>query len=216
MNNQWNEIYKKDSSAYNYYDLTKAHEFMPKLLKVLKEHKANRILDLGCGSGRNFLCLHSSGLDVYGLDIAEEGIKTVKRSVKENIEEKLMVRDIYQKLPYSDNFFDAIISIQTLQHGTENQILSTIKEIKRVLKPGGIIFITVSGRISKGKIRYCLVKTAKKIAPHTYVPTLGDEQGLTHFIYTKTILLNHFRKFKIINLFKDSKDYYCLIAVVKK
>lgn len=99
-----------------------------------------------------------------------------------------------------------------MQHGTTEQVKKGIDEIKRVLKPKGHIFITLSGRYSEGKIRPFLVKTARKIEDRVYVPTQGSEAGLPHFIYNKELILKHYHNFTILNLWKDAKDYYCFIG----
>ena len=147
------------------------------------------------------------------MDYAPEGVKLLNAKLKSlKLKSHIIQGSFYDKLPYSDSTFDAIISVQSLQHGKEAQIKSAIKEISRVLKPKGLIFITLAGRISKGKVRHCLVKTAKKIAPNTYLPTLGDETGLVHFIYNKELVLKHFKDFETIKLWRDDKDYYCIVA----
>jgi SAM-dependent methyltransferase len=94
--------------------------------------------------------------------------------------------------------------------------LKLVSEIKRVLRPGGLVFITVCGRYSKGKVRHCLVETAKQISPNTYVPTQGNERGLVHYIYSKKRILLHFRDFSIESWFTDSKGYYCFFATLTK
>ncbi|HIH23864.1 TPA: class I SAM-dependent methyltransferase [Candidatus Woesearchaeota archaeon] len=205
---QWDEIYKKDPTTYKYYDLLQPHEDMPRIAALLKKRKATRVLDLGCGSGRNLFFLDKLGFDVAGIDIAPAGIKTIKDRIK-GVDAK--VGDIYTRLPYPDASFDAVISVQVLQHNTAPNIKRAIAEIRRILKPGGILFLTVGGRISKNKVRFCLVLTAKKIAPNTYVPTNGDEKGLTHFIYNKKLLREHFKDFTMLDIWKDSKDYYCVL-----
>jgi len=207
---QWNEVYKKEES-FKYYDLNNPHQDIPKLTKIFS--KNSKILDLGCGSGRNLIYLAKKGFQIYGLDSAEKGIKIIKQKLKkDNLQSKLTTQSFFQTLPYKDSSFDIIISIQSLQHGTETQIKKTIKEIHRILKPNGKIFVTLCGRYSKGKIRYCLVKTAKKIAPNTYKPTIGKEKDLTHFIYNKKLIQKHFKHFKITKFWKDDKDYYCFLA----
>jgi hypothetical protein len=59
-----------------------------------------------------------------------------------------------------------------------------------------------------------LIKTAKKVAPRTYVPTIGKEKGIVHYIYNKEILKRHFVGFKIIDLWQDKEDYYCFIGIL--
>ncbi len=211
---EWDEIYKKKD--YAYYDVMKPHESMNKIIDFFKENGVKRVLDLGCGTGRNSLPLLLKGFEVSGIDISTEGIKIFNDFlIKNDFKADLKVGDVFNTLPYEDDSFDAIISVQVLQHNTEKKIRFAINELKRVLKPKGFIFITLCGRISNGKVRYCLVKTAKKIAPNTYVPTIGGEAGLTHFIYNKKRILNHYKDFKILDSWKDNKDYYCFIAQLK-
>ncbi len=214
---QWDSIYKKGEKKYKYYKLTEPHEDIKKIKKIFKNKKINKILDLGCGVGRNLFYLTKEGFEVHGIDLAKEGIKIIKKNAKEkNIKIQLKVGNVFKRLPYPDNFFDAVISIQVLQHGSFNQIKKAITEIERILKPKGLIFITLCGRYSQGKLRYCLVKTAKKIAPRTYVPIVGNEIGLVHYIYNEQILKKHYRNFKILNLWRDSRDYYCFLGENKK
>jgi ubiquinone/menaquinone biosynthesis C-methylase UbiE len=189
---------------------------MPKVAKFLKKNNAEKILDLGCGAGRNLVYLVNQGFEVYGLDSAKDGLSLIKSKLKKNKNYHLNQGSFYSKLPYKDNFFDAVISIQSLQHGIESKIKSAIKEIERVLKPDGIIFITLCGYYTGAKKRPLLVKTAKKIAERTYVPTEGHEKGLPHFLYNQKVIRQHFRNFKISSFWKDKKDYYCFIAKYKK
>jgi HAD superfamily hydrolase (TIGR01509 family) len=212
--NQWNKIYKKDGVNYNYYDvINEPHRDMEMVSRELKKSKVIRVLDLGCGAGRNTWFLAEKGFDVYGFDLAKNGISLLKNKLNEKgLRANLIVGNMFEKLPYRDNFFDAVISVQVLQHGNESQINHVIKEIERILNPNGLIFVTLCGRYSEGKLRHCLVKTAKKIASNTYVPTIGRESGLTHFIYNKALIKKHYRNFKILKLWTDDKDYYCFLA----
>lgn len=213
---QWNEIFKKGREKYSYYDILSPHESMDKVSSVFKKNKVKNVLDLGCGAGRNLWYLAKKGFKMWGIDLSQSGIRTAKKILeKKNLNAKLVVGNVYKKLPYEDGSFDAIVSVQVLQHSNEEGIKNAVKEIKRVLVPGGLVFITLCGRYSKGKVRYCLVKTARRISNHTYVPTCGDEKGLIHFIYTKNKIKNHYKDFKIQKMWKDDKDYYCFIGKLK-
>jgi len=212
---EWNRIYKKEKGQekYLYYDILKPHLDMGRVVKIFKKHKVKRVLDLGCGAGRNLWYLARAGFEVWGIDAAQSGLKIANNFLKkEKLRAKLNKGDIFQHLPYPDKSFDALISVQVLQHSNKAGIENAIKEIERVLAPGGLVFITLSGRYSQGKVRYCLVKTAKKIASHTYVPTCGNEKGLTHFIYTKKIIKKHYKNFSIQKFWKDDKGYYCFLG----
>lgn len=211
---QWEKIYQGEGQSYKYYNILETpHTDMDKIIKLFKKNKVKRVLDLGCGAGRNTWYLANHGFEVYGLDNAPTGLKILKKALQERgLKAELRVGDAFTKLPYVDNFFDAVISVQVMQHAKEPTIIKAIKEIIRVVKPNGLIFITLCGRCSKGKVRYCLVQTAKKIAPNTYVPTQGNEAGLVHFIYNRGLIKKHYKKFKMIDLWRDDKDYYAFIA----
>lgn len=205
---QWNKIFKKYGKVF-----LKPQEDIPKIAKLFKRKNVKRVLDLGCGTGRHLIYFAKKGFDVYGIDIAEEGIRIARKWLKgEKLKAKLKIGSIYKKLPYKSNFFDAVVSVQSLQHGKLGQIKKGIEEIERVLKPGGLIFITLCGRYSKGKVRYCVIKTARKIAPRTYVPTIGNEAGAIHYVYNKATIKSHYKNFKIIDLWRDKKDYYCFLG----
>jgi SAM-dependent methyltransferase len=127
MGKQWDKIFKQYGRVF-----TEPHEDIPKIVKLFKKKGVKRVLDLGCGSGRHLVYLARHGFEVYGIDISETGIKLSKEWLKEeNLKANLKIGDIYKKLPYSNNFFDAIISVQVLHHNRIEKIRKAIKEIER-------------------------------------------------------------------------------------
>ncbi len=218
IDTQWEKIYKNEGKSYKYYDILEhPHPDMGKIVKIFKKNRVKTVLDLGCGAGRNAYFLAKNDFDVYGLDNAPAGLKILKKALKnQDLKADLKVGDVYKVLPYKDNTFDALISIQVIQHAKETTIIKAIKEIVRVVKPGGLIFITLCGRYSNSKIRLFLVKTAKKIAPNTYLPTQGNEAGLVHFIYNKDLIKKHFSNFEILEFWRDDKDYFAFVGRNKK
>ena len=134
----WDRAFKKEGKIF-----VKPHRDMVRIAKFFKKEGIRKILDLGCGSGRHLVYLAKRGFDAYGIDIARHGIKIARDWLKkERLKANLEIGDIYKKLPYKDNFFDAIIGIKTLHHEKIENIRKLIKEVKRILKPGGLIFIT--------------------------------------------------------------------------
>ncbi|MBC8495707.1 MGMT family protein [archaeon] len=181
---------------------------MNKIIALLKKEKAKRVLDLGCGTGRHTVLLSKNGFEVYAADISESGIKNAKKWLKEEgLNAKFKIQDFYKKFNFKDGFFDAVISTQSIHHNYQDKVQFCISEIERVLKPGGIAFVTVSA--SKYKRR---ASKYKIVGPRVYVPMDGAEKGLPHFIYTKSLLRKDFKNFKIISLHMDKGKHYCVLG----
>ncbi|NCN39080.1 MAG: hypothetical protein COY38_01665 [Candidatus Aenigmarchaeota archaeon CG_4_10_14_0_8_um_filter_37_24] len=208
--NQWEKIFKEQGDVFE-----KPHEYLKFFLKKLKKKNYKRVLDLGCGAGRHLIYLSSSGFDTYGIDLSETGIKICNKKLKEkNLKTNLKLGNIYERLPYPDNFFDAIISVQVLYHSRIKKIRKLIREIERILKPRGLIFITAM----KTKRKNGMTKTTKyrKIGERTFMPLDGWEKGLPHFYFNKRLIRKEFSNFKIEKIWLDSTlRYYCFVGELK-
>ncbi len=203
---RWNGIYKREKT------LQPIQEDMPRIVDVFRKYNCKRVLDLACGSGRHILYLAEMGFDVNGIDISGEGIRIANSLLEErNLHANLIVGSIYRRLPFKDNFFDAIVCIQALHHARIESIRRTIREMERVLKPSGLAFVTVRKRIPK-KERLPF----KDIAPRTYIPLEGEEKGLVHYLFNKKLLHEEFKDFKIHDIWVDSKNYYCLLGELER
>jgi len=205
--NAWNETFKKKGKV-----LITPQEDMLSIVKLFKKHNIKKVLDLGCGSGRHLIFLTKHGFDVYGIDMAKSGIKIAKDWLKEEgLKANLRIGDIYKKLPYKNNFFDAIVSIQVLHHEKIGKIRKLIKEMERILKTNGFIFITVLN------FDYVPKEHRKQIAPRTLILLKGDDVGALHYNFNKSILRKEFRNFKILDLWVQlSGSHYCLLGQLKK
>jgi len=98
----------------------------------------SKFLDIGCGDGKlaeNFA--HRAGFSqIYGIDNDKE---CIRQAEKRGINAKYI--DATEKLPFEDNFFDAVLCSQVVEHLDNVDIL--LEEIQRVLKPGGKLMISV-------------------------------------------------------------------------
>jgi ubiquinone/menaquinone biosynthesis C-methylase UbiE len=208
----WDRIFKKEGNPFTIF-----HKDMTKIVKFFKRKNVKRVLDLGCGTGRHLVYLAKHSFDVYGIDISKHGIEIAKKWLKkENLKVHLKIGDIYKRLPYKDDFFDAIVSIKTIHHGKIASIRKLIKEMERVLKPKGLIFITVTKRKPKKEIPKEKLWKIRFIAPRTFIPLTGDEKGLIHFWFNKKLLRKEFRNFKIYNIWVDPEAHYALLGELKK
>ena len=96
-----------------------------------------RALDVGCGSGRHTLFMAREGFRVFGVDYSTKAVDITNRLLHEmNLEQTARISDITE-LPYEDNFFDLAVCWHTLYCTTLDRMRLGIKEMHRVLTPGG-------------------------------------------------------------------------------
>lgn len=114
----------------------------PKLVKFFKAYDKNsRVLDLGCGQGRDALLLGRLGYKVKGVDISEGGIFQMNQKAKEeNLDVIGEISDIYE-YPITDAY--DIVILDSMVHFYKNDTKKESNLIKRIaieLKVGGIFF----------------------------------------------------------------------------
>ena len=105
--------------------------------------KKDIVLDLGSGNGQNAIKAAKIAKKIVGLEYDQTLINiAVKTAVARRIKNvKFVKTDLEKKIKYKNNSFDKIIFLDVLEHLTNrDQILG---EIKRVLKPGGLLFLGV-------------------------------------------------------------------------
>jgi ubiquinone/menaquinone biosynthesis C-methylase UbiE len=204
---QWDRIYKQ----YGKF-VEEPEEGLEKIVEVFREHGVKRVLDLGCGTGRHSVFLAEHGFEVCGIDISETGIRIAEEWLKaKNLHADLRTGSFYEPLPYDDGSFDAVVSIRVIHHARIEDIRKAVKEMERVLKLNGLVFVTVRKRVSKRRrLKF------KKLDSRTYVPLEGDEKGLVHFLFNKEVLRKEFRNFRVFELSVDSKGYYRLLGEMAK
>nr|WP_294467245.1 class I SAM-dependent methyltransferase [uncultured Anaerofustis sp.] len=100
--------------------------------------KDMKILDVGCGYGRTLNELYDFGYkNLYGIDFSGN---MIKRARMNNPSIDFKVNDV--DLPYKDDTFDAVILFAVLTCISDNDTQrDLIREIYRVLKPGGIVYV---------------------------------------------------------------------------
>lgn len=116
-----------------------------------------KVLDLACGNGRLLEALKHKSIDYFGIDSSEKLIEIAKRKYGGA---KFQVADVLS-LPFPNNFFDKIFSIRILHHiPSENFRIHFLKETKRVLKPEGLLILTV-WNVWRSKHRMNLLRMIK-------------------------------------------------------
>jgi ubiquinone/menaquinone biosynthesis C-methylase UbiE len=208
----WERFFKENKDKICFgkviFDYSKPDRDIVQLVKLFKKEKVKNILDIGCGEGRNCRYLAQKGFNVTGIDISKLAIKIARKKAKQsNLKIKYIVGDM-KKLPsiFPENYFDAVISTQTIFHGTIKDIRKTIEGIRKVTKNGGLVFVTLQ------PVRGNEYRMGKKIEKGTYISYAGEDKGEIHHFFTKEEIKKEFKKFKILKIFlnKNSNYWYCL------
>lgn len=108
---------------------------------------ADKILEAGCGGGRNMHWFIENGFEVFGIDSSEAAILNLKKKYAHLPKENLQVA-LVEKLPFEDDFFDHVISSAVL-HFAKSVVhfKEMMAEMIRVLKPNGILLIRMTSDI---------------------------------------------------------------------
>ncbi|MCL4354079.1 class I SAM-dependent methyltransferase [Patescibacteria group bacterium] len=129
--NLYDELYLLEEK--HWWHLAK-RDICLKLLRKYLSKKNSKILDIGCGTGKNIEALSEFG-EIWGIDISKNAISYCKKRGLKNV--KLAKAE---ETGFKENSFDAIVLLDVLEHVDDTK---TIKEIFRILKPGGLVLITV-------------------------------------------------------------------------
>ena len=110
-----------------------------------------RVLDAGCGNGRNVVYLLRAGFDVYGVDQSEDAIRQLRalaNSLAPQLPQENFRVERVEKMSFADATFDVVISSAVLHFASdEENWQSMVQEMWRVLKPGGLFFARLASSI---------------------------------------------------------------------
>ena len=197
----WDAIFREHGIVF-----AKPHELMPELAVRLTVQGARDILDLGCGTGRHTRFLAERGFAVCALDSAPEALRLTEQALREAGRSATVQRgDMFARLPYDDEQFDAVVAIQTIHHATLATIERLIAELHRVLRRGGLIMATVPSERNQAT-RF------RQVEPGTYLPLDGREAGLLHHFFSLEELQSVFAAFTVESVRVDRAAHYCLLA----
>jgi SAM-dependent methyltransferase len=175
------------------------------------------VLDLGCGVGRHVVYLAERGFRMAGVDISPTGIRLTEEvcSVRQfNFEGHISDMSV---LPWTDETFDAVLSISAIHHHQRQEIVRTLGEVRRVLKPGGLLLAdfpctdTIDYRVMRAQVSAGQIA---EVEPNTFVDQRSglehtDDGFLPHHYCDEADLHDLLGPFDIIRLWtslRDSKD----------
>jgi SAM-dependent methyltransferase len=110
-----------------------------------------RVLDAGCGYGRNLVHLLREGCDVFALDLDPDGVEHVRRlsaSLGTGLPAGNFQVGSIEQMPFPDGLADVVVCNSVLHFARdEPHFRAMLTELWRVLKPGGMLFCRLGSRI---------------------------------------------------------------------
>ncbi|MFQ5885340.1 MAG: class I SAM-dependent methyltransferase [Thermoplasmata archaeon] len=203
----------------NHFDRTRYRPWPETIAFVDSLPPQSRVLDIGCGNGRNSLLLGREGHKVIGVDFSLNLLRIAKDKMtrKSLGEVSQFLGGDASVLPLKENEFDAALYIATLHHiPTQDERLKSLKELRRCLKPIGTALISVWA-IDQPKFEELLEK--RKEDPDyadTFLPwtrTDGKVFQRYYHLFEEEELRELVKKsgLQMENYFKSSDNYFARV-----
>ena len=183
----WSAVYDTDGNILQALDTIEMRSLLPDLLSRLPHHQAWKIVDLGCGTGRNSMqLLDVPEATIICLDASPKMLEIARRRLDERMTSlddasrtakafEATVYDMLSSIPLPPSALeaDALISTLVLEHIPLFEFFRTLSQI---LKPGGFALVTnmhsEMGAISQAG--FVDPKTGEKVRPTSYNHRLED------------------------------------------
>jgi len=181
----------------------------------IKPPSKNKILEVGSFSGNNLRYFIENGFKSYGIEINQKlvdlGIANLKRL---RVKSPLIKIGINTNIPFQNKFFDTLVSINTIHYNSGNEVHKALREYKRVLKNGGVLYLE-----TLGKNHFAF---GKKIDNLSYKSALKDFRKNHTFgffdnnLHLKKILKRYFKKVEIFEKYEKTEvNLHFYVAICK-
>jgi SAM-dependent methyltransferase len=115
-------------------------DFMQDFAEIFTGYiKGKKILDLGCGPGRDAKFFTENGYNVVGIDLCDSFLEAASKNAPKAVIKKMDFRN----LDFPSKSFDGVWASAAIYHVPKNNARETIININKVLKSGGVLYISL-------------------------------------------------------------------------
>jgi len=214
--------YTKKNSHKSQHPTSYPNEMMVKIFSSkhysnirIKSPSKNKILEIGSMSGNNLRYFIENGFKPYGVEINQElvdlGVSNLKRL---RVKPPLIKIGTNTKIPFKNNFFDTLVTMNTIHYNSGDEVHTALQEYKRVLKKNGVLYLETLGKNS--------IFFGKKISNLSYRSNLKDFRKNHTFgffdntLHLKRTLKRYFNKVEIFERTEKTKiNLHFYVAICK-
>ena len=187
-----------DKYAEKYFQINNSIDEIKNLLEIFVENlNGEKILDAGCGHGRDAKFFSDLGYEVTGVDLSEKLLEIARKNAPKA---EFYLMDM-RNLAFPSDYFDGIWACASFLHIPKKDSRKTLDEFYRVLKPNGLLYLSVKEGCGVG-----FVKSAQ----------YGNEERYFVFYNSKELRELVEGKFKVFNeIIEKKKDNWINIFARK-
>ena len=174
----WNERYSDEESYRGQEPLPGVSYFFE---NYSNEFPNQKVLDLGCGNGRNLRYIAKEGLDAYGMDISDTALKQLKNDFENEGLETHLAQGSFYAIPFQQDSFGSLICINVLQHNDWAGAERSFAEMSRVMHEGGYALVTVRSVQHDIPERSTILDDTGV----TFIPSEGSKEGIKIHHYSQ-------------------------------
>jgi ubiquinone/menaquinone biosynthesis C-methylase UbiE len=157
-------------------------QIIPPVSAFLRERglASASLLDVACGTGRALrqMAVAHPALRYYGVDLSPYYLETARRNLQDVAPDARLLAENAEDLPFRDGCFDVVTSVYLFHELPRNARRNVLREMHRVLAPGGLVVLEDSAQLSEAAtIAPILGRFSKDFHEPFYEEYLSDDLG---------------------------------------
>jgi SAM-dependent methyltransferase len=200
----WNRVYSSDPSFFG----DEPSNFGLECYEEFKKHGVKKILELGCGQGRDTIYFAFNDIDVVAIDSSQVAIDALSKiTMEKNLPIIPMIHNPSEGIPFDNSHFDAVYSHMFFNmRFTDDQVKYLFVEVNRVLRNGGLNLFSVRND------KDVMYRKGAEVEKNIY-----DINGFQIRFFTKSnveefLIAVGFTTYKIIEAYEEPASLYSVFA----